>query len=113
MSRMKISFDFDGTLTQPKIAALAKKFVDAGAEVWITTSRPEKKYGMPKWNDDLFFAAKKIGVPRERVVMAGDENKHLHLEGFDLHFDDSAITAFLISQNTTGCVGAIVTLPVK
>ena len=45
---MKISFDFDSTLSEAKIQKLAKKFINDGHEVWITTSRLSSEHGRSK-----------------------------------------------------------------
>ena len=36
---MKVSFDFDGTLSRKDVQKLAKELVSEGHEVWIVTSR--------------------------------------------------------------------------
>lgn len=42
--KLKISFDFDGTLTNSKICELAKTLVNNGADVWILTSRIDNTF---------------------------------------------------------------------
>ena len=42
---MKVSFDFDNTLTEKPIQILAKKFIKLGAEVFIVTSRTTEVLG--------------------------------------------------------------------
>ena len=36
---MKVSFDFDGTLSRKDVQEYAKSLVNSGLEVWIVTSR--------------------------------------------------------------------------
>jgi len=36
---MKVSFDFDGTLSKKDVQKFAKELVEEGHEVWIVTSR--------------------------------------------------------------------------
>lgn len=83
---MKISFDFDGTLSQESIQALAEHLINIGDEVWIVTSRVAR----PEWNKDLFSVADYLGIPRSRIFFTGGGLKRDFLDenGFDIHFDD-------------------------
>jgi hypothetical protein len=36
---MKISFDFDDTLSLPEVQKIAKSYIDKGYDVWVTTAR--------------------------------------------------------------------------
>jgi hypothetical protein len=105
---MKVSFDYDGTLTDYDTMNLAKKFVDEGNEVWITTARPESKEGFANWNNGLMFIAKKLGIPPERVVFSEPLEKWEHLRGFDIHFDNEPMEVIAGTIQSTGCVFGLI-----
>ena len=58
---IKITFDYDGCLSQPKIKELAKKCVSLGCQVYILTSRfnciRRLKFNDLKPNDDIYQTA--------------------------------------------------------
>ncbi len=85
---MKISFDFDQTLSEPHIQAVAKRAIEAEHEVYITTAR-FKHSSMPFINQDLDKIANDLGIPPERIRYTDGRLKNEWLEGFDVHFDDS------------------------
>ena len=87
---MKISFDFDQTLSEPHIQAVAKRAIADGHEVYITTARV-KHSSLPFINSDLEKIAKEIGILPERVRFTDGRLKNEWLEGFDIHFDDSLL----------------------
>ena len=59
----KISFDFDSTLSEEWVQALAGIIINS-SEVWVTTSRNE---GISH-NKDLYKIAGKLGIPNERIL---------------------------------------------
>jgi len=111
---MKISFDFDSTLSEEKNQKLAKKFIDAGHEVWITTSRLSSEHGRSKgwpWiitqNEFLFEIAEQVGIPVDRIKFTEGEDKWKSLYNFDIHFDDDELEIELINQNLDNCCGVL------
>jgi hypothetical protein len=111
---MKISFDFDSTLSEEKNQKLAKKFIDAGHEVWITTSRLSSEHGKSKgwpWiitqNELLFEIAEQVGIPTDRIKFTEGEDKWKSLYNFDVHFDDDELEIELINQNLDNCCGVL------
>ena len=56
---MKISFDFDNTLSKKICQETAKFLIEKGFDVCITTSRYKVKEGFNKLNEDLFSIAEK------------------------------------------------------
>ena len=66
---MKVSFDFDGTLSRKDVQNFAKSLVNTGYDVWIVTSRFDDESAMKKnwhWikgqNQNLFSVAEECGI---------------------------------------------------
>ena len=100
---MKVSFDFDNTLTRISVQKYAKELVDRGLEVWIVTSRMGfGKEPNPTWNDDLFEVAKYVGIKRENIHFCYMANKSEFLKdkGFVFHIDDDNIELSFIKTDT-------------
>lgn len=107
---MKISFDFDHSLTQPKIQNLASKFIAANHEVWITTSRSPNKEGvkLPYDNREVFAMAEKLGIKKENIRFTSYDEKYKYLKDFDLHFDDDEVEIELINEHPCKCIGVLI-----
>lgn len=105
---MKISFDFDSTLAEKRMQRLARKLIQAGHEIWITTSRMDNQYGRSEWNKDIRAVAKMFQIPDERIQMTNGADKWLYLKGFDIHFDDDQIEIELIEENLIDYVGVLI-----
>ncbi len=106
---MKISFDFDNTLDNPKMQRMAKKFMNMGAKVFITTSRSQQQGTVRLPNHDLFRTAKMLDIPKKRIRFTNGEPKVLFLEGFDLHFDDMYGEIQDINRYSRTCQGVLFT----
>lgn len=100
---MKISFDFDGTLSTEEIQKLAEDYINQGYEVWITSNRIKE----PSWNKDLFGIADKLGIDRNNIQLIGVMKKWGFLKGFDIHYDNEQEDIDLINQKTN-CKGILV-----
>ena len=86
---MKVSFDFDSTLTRPCIQKFAQSLVTSGYEVHITTSRCFSGYGMIYDNSDLFIVADKVGIKRDNITFTQGNFKTGYLDSeFLFHLDD-------------------------
>lgn len=107
---MKISFDFDCTLSEPKFQITAKNFIDKGHDVWIVTSRVSQAKILT-WNDDLFKIAEKLNIPKEKIVFTEGDAKYKYLEEFDLHFDDDQVEIDDISLHCYRCIGILIDEP--
>ena len=112
---MKVSFDFDSTLSEEKNQKLAKKFIDDGHEVWITTTRLSSDLGKSKgwpWiitqNEALFKIAEEVGIPMDRIKFTEGEDKWKSLYTFDIHFDDDDVEIDLIQENLPNCCGVLI-----
>jgi hypothetical protein len=106
--RLKIAFDFDGTLTNEVFFALAKHLILKGHDVWTVTARNTYEQYLKmcrnpyasevvdrkefdSWNRDLTDIAKKLGL-EDKIIFTGNEvKKDFYFQhGFDLLFDDEA-----------------------
>lgn len=117
---MKISFDFDSTLSTPRIQAVAKKFIEQGHDVWVTTSRFSSEDGDSKnwpWirqqNEQLFQITNALGIPKEKIQFCAMQDKWNFLEGFDIHFDDDELDIQLIEENLPSCATVWVLTPFR
>lgn len=93
---MKISFDFDGCLSEDYIQCLAKSLIESGNDVWIITARAIFFGGMDKerylraFNRDIVQVCNEIGLDLSKVIVTGGSLKcdyYLSCK-FELHFDD-------------------------
>jgi hypothetical protein len=115
MSKLKVSFDFDGTLGVLNIQGFAKKLIKEGIEVHITTSRfdtldkytPEfcNKYeieDLEKEHNYLFKVAKQLGIPKEHIHFTNMVNKieffNEYGQEFLFHLDDDEVEIDLLKD---------------
>lgn len=108
---MKISFDFDSTLSRPDIQQIADDLSCRGHDIHITTSR----HSVWKWgginetfNEDLFEIAEELSISRDKIHFTDMEPKVDFLEGFDMHFDDDEVEIDLINRSKLPCLGILV-----
>jgi phosphoserine phosphatase len=90
---MRISFDFDDTLTHPLIQQCARGLITDGHEVYILTARfsdLDTQMGSD-WNDDLKALAAELDIPPERWLFAGLGTKAFLASAhkIELHIDDA------------------------
>ncbi len=109
---MKVSFDFDGTLSRKDVQEFAKELVNQGHEVWIVTSRFDDESAMKKnwhWiqgqNQNLFDVANDCGIKRENIKFTCMESKSIFLKdkGFIFHLDDDDIELMDILETRDIC----------
>ena len=106
---MKISFDFDSTLSEPQFQELAKIFLAIdGIEVFVVTSRLRDAYPIHD-NRDLFKVTDGLGIARDNVFFTEGRTKAQLLDKLeiDYHFDDMEDEIDLIN-NSIGCHGILV-----
>lgn len=96
---MKISFDFDDTLSEGTVQHFAKKCIEAGYEVHITTARPGDNR---KWNEDLYYVADKLGIPESRIHFCNLTPKYKYFVGLEnfVHLDDDEVEVREINKYT-------------
>lgn len=94
---MKVSFDFDSTLSKPNVQNYAKRLIEDGHEVHIVTSRTDMMD-----NKDLFRISDELGIKRGHIHFVGLEGKWVTVgrEQFDFHLDDDWIELNMIAKNT-------------
>ena len=100
---MKVSFDFDATLSNLKVQEYAKELISKGVEVWICTSRFKTVNAPnPEWNDDLLKVADEVGINRDNIIFTEHANKSEYLDGkgFVWHLDDDWIELSFIKTDT-------------
>ena len=91
---MRITIDYDDTLTKPHVQKLAKKLVK-NHEVYILTSRLDslyrKQHKRLHSNDDIYETAKKVGIKPQNVVFTNQASKleHIFRGNVGIHIDDN------------------------
>jgi acid phosphatase class B len=87
---MKISFDFDQTLSNKNVQEFCSKLIQKGFDIWIVTSRIKEFNGAMHYHDDLLSVAKNLGIPEEKIHFTNAEYKthFLHENNFKIHIDD-------------------------
>jgi len=101
---MKVSFDFDGTLSEESVQEYAKQLIDRGVEVWVVTTRWDEnhkhKYPVNPTLDDLWEVVDRLGIPRWRVRFTCMQWKATYLDGthFVWHLDDNYQEAYQARQ---------------
>jgi hypothetical protein len=109
---MKVSFDFDHTLSRKDVQLFAKQLVDDGHEVWIVTSRfsdevaKEKKWHwIEGQNQKLFDVAEECGIKKENIQFTCMESKSVFLKDkeFIFHLDDDDIELMDILESKDIC----------
>lgn len=101
---MKISFDFDCTLSENKIRKLGDIIISSSiissseyCDVYIVTARCEKDY-----NKDLFSVAEGLGIPKTNIHFTEGDWKWKTIKklNIDIHYDDVPEECELIKLNT-------------
>jgi hypothetical protein len=111
-TNIRVSFDFDGTLSRESIQRYAKELVERGYEVWITTSR----FGDDEKYKSFFMTSSDVGITntdlREIAVSLGILDESIHFTDMDdkwpfiqwkeflWHIDDDWIENKLILKHT-------------
>ena len=96
---MKVSFDFDGTLTLNAVQVFCEKLIAKKHEVWITTYRYDDaniaeraRQNLPVFynNERLYAVTDELMIPRRRIIFTNQTSKVPFLIGhnFAFHLDD-------------------------
>lgn len=85
LSNVKISFDYDGTLTQPKYQQLLAELIKAGGNtIYIISARDNAS--------SMYYMANKLGIPMSRVYGMGSNEKKIEKIkelGISKHYDNN------------------------
>jgi len=114
---VKISVDFDGTLSEIDVQMYIKSLINLGVEVWIVTARydHESKYSakmIEDWgiknlrfeHDELFRIADELGIARDHIIfMNMNPKKHFFIDNRDFvfHLDDDSVELITIKYVPT------------
>lgn len=110
---MKVSFDFDGTISRKDVQDFAKELIGKGIDVWIVTSRITTEsalekgwYWIEKQNDELYKVAESVGVVKDKIVFTEHIDKIVFLKdkGFEFHLDDDEHELILIFESDEKCI---------
>lgn len=95
---VKVSFDFDGTLTLAKVRLRAKRLIEQGNAVYIISARSDK--------EGMLSIADAVGIPHDRVFATGsnqDKVKKILELGIKTHYDNNRdVIAALKNTKTSG-----------
>lgn len=109
---MKVSFDFDSTLSRRDVQEYAKSLVNNNHDVWIVTSRCATEPALAKgwwWvekqNQELYDVADSVGIPRDKIVFTEHVDKIIYLKDkeFVFHLDDDVEELIAIMQSCDLC----------
>lgn len=86
---LKVSFDFDSTLSEDYIQMICKTLLNdtENYDIYVVTSRFNNLYHK---NSDLFKIIDDLKIPREKVFFTDGDLKFKTLKklNIDIHFDD-------------------------
>tara|TARA_R110000796_G_scaffold248124_1_gene374512 strand:- start:426 stop:785 length:360 start_codon:yes stop_codon:yes gene_type:complete len=105
---MKVSFDFDSTLSTSLIQRLAKRHIQYGDEVHITTTRQPEDDSLGFTNEYLYKVADRLGIKRENIHFTKYQDKVHFLKSFDIHYDDDEHEIDLITRSDLSCLGILI-----
>ena len=93
---MKVSVDYDGTLSTPKGQNLVKRLMSEGKEVYVITRRNSSMPG------GIYGIAEKLGIPRNRIHFTNGFLKWKLIKrlGIDTHYDNNQNEIDKIKENT-------------
>lgn len=112
---MKVSVDFDNTLTRIDVQKFVQKLKDEHIDVYIVTSRfTEESAKKANWhwldNKDIFGIAEKLKIPKDKIIFTEMKDKIEYLENNDFifHLDDDEYEIDLIENSDDSCRGVLV-----
>ena len=92
---MKVSFDFDGTLSKKKIQSYAKSLIKRGYDVRITTARYDEDnkhlWATNPTNECLYKVVDDLKIPRKNIQFMNMKDKASYFKNnpdFLFHLDD-------------------------
>jgi len=103
MEKIKVSFDFDGTMDRTDVQKYAKELIRRKIEVWICSARLSNEQAPSKeWNNDLYKIVKTIGINPHHIKFCSMINKYMFFinNNFVFHLDDNPEEVFEINKYT-------------
>ena len=105
---MRVSFDFDGTLSRVDVQEFAKELVADGHEVWIVSSRSDMEIRMNgeviQRNVEVYNIAKECGINNVYFTNLGSKIYLLENKGFSFHLDDDDVELMDILESKDVCM---------
>lgn len=111
--KVKVSFDYDFTLSRKDVQEFAKELIDKGIDVWIVTSRTSTEdiisrnwYWSFNQNEILFQTAEECGISKDNIVFTDHKDKIIFLKGKDFvfHLDDNVNELMEIKKSGDNCI---------
>lgn len=102
-----VSFDFDYTLSLPKVQDYCKKLMDAGINVFVTTFRYNEMlahlYTSKPYNTDMYEVTDRLGISRSNIIFTNMTYKSNYLGRSKclFHLDDDLNVISDITTNTS------------
>jgi hypothetical protein len=110
---LKVSFDFDSTLSREDVQDFTKDLVKRGFDIWITTSRIDTESALENgwwWiksqNEQLYEVAEECGIKKENIQFTNmkDKIEVLKNKNFLFHLDDDEVELDLIKASNDSCI---------
>lgn len=100
-NKIRISTDYDSTLTKPSVQKFVTQLIKQGHEVWICTSRFADEFATYS-NSDLYEIAEQVGIPKQRIqfMNMADKAEFLNGKDFKFHLDDDSYELKVINEET-------------
>ena len=92
---MKVSIDYDDTLSTPRGKDLARRLISEGKDVYIVTRRNESM------GSAVYAVAKELGIPRDRVHFTNGFLKWKTIRRLNIqtHYDNNQNEIDKIKEN--------------
>lgn len=103
---MKVSFDFDNTLSHKIVQDFAVSLINRGIDVWVLTSRYDElhkhKYRYNPTNDDLYKVTDRVGIDRTKIRFQcmRPKTEYLYNTNVIWHLDDDYVEVNEINRET-------------
>ncbi len=96
LEKLRVSFDYDGTLTEEKWQNKAKEFLAEGDQVFILTAR--SRFDM----EPVGKLAKEIGISMDNIYYTSGRDKWPWMEklNINMHYDNNKDQVDLINEKT-------------
>jgi len=99
--KIRLSFDFDSTLSIKEIEVFAKELIEDGYEVWVITTRNHAFFAEVKDVTD------RLKIPSHRVIFTSGKDKYKACEDLNIsiHLDDDNHEIEVINAPPTKTLG--------